>query len=182
MREAGPARDGDVPAGGADAGEGGYSLILLDVGRDEVVRIVRAAIRVRGCDADEAIGVLRAPLPIRVASGLTHGAAQEGQHEFISCDCVSIFVRDEIVEQGGFGYLADLFRTVGRSEEFGFVSIELESIPDTGPGRRFADQFLGYEPATMPLRLEVREKKARLMEYFGERMGVVLHRAPASDA
>ena len=154
-----------------------YSLILLDVG-EEVVRIVRAAIRVRACDADEAIRVLRAPLPLRVASVLTHAAAEEGQLEFVSCDCVAIYVRDEIVEGGGFLYLAELFRTIGRSAEFALVRIELESIPDTGRARRFVDQFLGAEPASLPLRLEVREKKARLMEFFGRKAGVVLHRTP----
>jgi len=159
----------------------GYSLILLDVG-EEVVRIVRAAIRVRQCDADEAIGILRAPLPIRIASGLTQGAAEEGQHEFVSCDCIAIFVRDEIVESGGSRYLAELFRTLASSAEFALVPIELEAIPDSEPARRYVDQFLGAAPVALPLRVEVREKKARLMEFFGEKVGVVVRRPPAPQA
>ena len=151
----------------------GYSLILLDVG-EEVPRIVRATIRIRRCDADEAISVLSAPLPIRVAIGLTEQAAQEGQWEFVSCDCIAVFVRDEIVDDGGSAYLRTLFDTVSRSPEFAPVDIEVESVPDTEQGERYINQFFGIDPPALPCRVTVRKKKAKLMEMFGEKIGAVV--------
>lgn len=155
--------------------ETGYSLVLLDVG-DEVSRIVRATMRVRRCDADEAIAVLRAPLPIRISAGLTPDAAREGQWEFVSCDCIAIFVRDEIIDEGGADYLRGLFDAVRRSPEFAQVRIEIESVPESVQTERFIDQFLGAAWREFPLRVEVREKKARLMEAFAGEIGIVVRR------
>ncbi|MHC4408776.1 MAG: hypothetical protein ACYS0E_03180 [Planctomycetota bacterium] len=152
-----------------------FSLILLDVG-EEVGRIVRATIRVRRCDPDEAIGVLRAPLPIRIVAGLTPQAAQEAQWEFVSCDCIAVYVRDEIVDEGGSTYLKSLFQTVRKSPEFTPVEVEVESVPDSEPGKRYLDQFFGSKTPDLPHRVQVREKKARLMEFFGEKVGAVVRR------
>jgi len=155
--------------------EPGYSLILLDVG-DEAVRIARATIRVRRCGSDEALQILSAPLPMRVATGLTPQAAREGQWEFVSCDCVAIFVRDDVVDGGGSAYLRTLFETVGSSPEFAFVGLELESVPDDAAGADYLDRFLGASPPRLPARLRVREQKARLMEAFADEIGAVVRR------
>ena len=155
---------------------GGFSLILLDVGEEEVARIVRATLRVRRCDADEAISVLRAPLPLRIATGLSHDDAQEGQYEFVSCDCVAVFVRDEIVDDGGAAYLKTLFETVRGSPEFVRVVVEIESVPDTPQGERYLDQFFGSGELSLPARVSVCEKKARLIEIFGEKIGASVRR------
>ncbi|MEM8885493.1 MAG: hypothetical protein AAGD14_15620 [Planctomycetota bacterium] len=155
--------------------EGGFSLILLEVG-ESVQRIVRATVRVRRGDVDDALAILRAPLPLRVATGLSASDAQDGQYEFVSCDCIAVFVRDAIVDEGGSTYLRQLFDTVSRSPEFGRVTIEIRSLPDSSEGRRYLDQFTGSETQHFPYRAEVREKKARLMELFGDKVGAQVRR------
>lgn len=152
---------------------GEYSLVLLQVG-EEMGRLVRAATRVRHCRLDEAVETLRKPLPLTVASGLSFEDALLGQFEFICCDATTVFVRDEVAHAGSHAYLSQLYERLRRSEEFVRVTVEVDRVPEGDESLRYLDQFLGMRTPSLPVRVSVPLKKARIMTHWGSKIGAAV--------
>ena len=153
---------------GVDVGE--YSLVLLAVG-EEMGRLVRAAMRVRNCAEVEAVDVLRKRLPLVVANGLSFEDALLAQFEFICCDAKTVFVRDDIARSGSPTYLDRLYERLRQSEEFATVTVEVQIVPEGDEGLRYLDQFLGMRTPSLPLRVSVPRKKARIMTHWATKIG-----------
>jgi hypothetical protein len=155
----------------------GFTIVLLRKGL-EPDRLVRAIERI-WCEPERpATPILNASCPIVVHTGLTLEEAVLGQFELICCDCISVFVRDEIVADGSAEYLRELYSQLRTSPEFQPVSITITLVPDTGAGRRFCDQFLSVAASEeirygveIAMRGRVFQKKARMMAYWAMEIG-----------
>jgi len=161
-------------------GVSGFTLVLLERGF-QVDRLVRAFQRIH-LDPERAVNsLLFAPCPTVVRSGLTLDQAIVGQFELVCCDCVSVFLRDEIAAEGTAEYLRSLYSRLRASPEFQPVFLAITLVPDTDAGRRFCDQFLSsalekrvrYGSEGI-VRDRVFRKKARIMAHWASEMGVRL--------
>lgn len=161
-------------------GVSGFTLVLLERGF-QVDRLVRAFQRIqldRGRIADS---LLFAPCPAVVRSGLTLDQAIVGQFELVCCDCISVFLRDEIAAEGATEYLRSIYSRLRGSPEFQPVFIAITLVPDTDAGRRFCDQFLSTalekrvrHGSEGIVRDRVFRKKARMMAHWASETGVQL--------
>jgi hypothetical protein len=155
------------PTGSIALDRNSYSLLLLQKGNDEArIEEVVTALRSVGTETST-------DYPFVVGQGWTLDDALVGQFALVCCDCVSAFVRDEIVDASAVNVYRQLHREVMSSHEFASVEVVVELIPDTGEGRRFGWQFLGWAAGfPTPTALRIRRKKARLMEHWGRKTGV----------
>ena len=93
-----------------------------------------------------------------------------GQFELICCDAISIFIADEVASGARKGYLADLYGSLLRSQEFAETTLRIESLPAGVRGEAFIDQFLGQSP-DLPAVLALSRKKARIIYHWASRIG-----------
>jgi hypothetical protein len=160
----------------AKAGE--FALLLIAKGNDEP-RLLRAIRRVNDCNEAKCVDIAAFPPPVIVDAGLTESEALFGQFELVCCDAVSAFVRSEIVQQNGIGYLDALCRSIANSPEFRRVPLRVNLVPKTDEGELFIDQFLGstnrsHSDWSFPLAISVPFKKARIMKHWAERIGALV--------
>jgi hypothetical protein len=164
----------------APAGAAGFSLVMLDDGNDPP-RTDRAVARI----AEQIVRPLllwrKPPFPTVIVDGLPIEDALFGQFELISCDAISVFLRDEVVAKGFDDYLRNLYVDLRHSHEFEAVTVDIRSVPENEDGDRFLDQFLGIErkdftaqSTEMPSQAEVARKKARIMSHWAGKIGAVV--------
>jgi hypothetical protein len=163
-----------------ESGTLGFTLVLLKRGLDRD-RLARALERICREPERPITGLLDGSCPAVVLSGLTLDEAVLGQFELICCDCVSVFLRDEIVAQDDSHYLSPLYSQLRSSPEFQPIYIGVSFIPDTDSGRRFCDQFLPPQGAKrirygaeIAIRECVARKKGRIMAHWAREIGVRL--------
>ena len=158
----------------------GFTLILLEKGL-RLDRLARALERI-GRDSERPMTwLLDTACPAVIRSGLALDEAVVGQFELICCDCISVFLRDEVVAQGDSHYLRELYGQLRNSLEFQPVFIRITFIPDTDVGRLFCDQFLPSAEtktvrygAEIAVRDRVFRKKARMMAHWATEIGARL--------
>jgi hypothetical protein len=146
-----------------------YSLLLLKQCNDrQRIREVVAMIQ-------EQNPVIATDLPFVVGQEMTLEEAMAGQFALACCDCMSAFVRDDVIRDAGRAYLHQLNEQVKNSSEFESVNVMIVHVPNSEEGRRFCWQFLGLATgAAMPAARKIFRKKARLMEHWARRSGVDL--------
>jgi hypothetical protein len=158
----------------------GYTLVLLTRG-SRPDRLGRALERIL-CEFERPLtGLLDGSCPAVVRRALTLDEAIAAQFELICCDCVSIFLRDEIVAQSDPGYLGELYSQLRYSPEFQPVFVGISFIPATDAGKRFCDQFFPPDEtktirygAEIALTHRVSRKKGRMMAHWAKETGVRL--------
>lgn len=154
-----------------------FTLVLVRKGADHT-RLVRAFRRINECDEPEAIKLATKRTPVRVNSDLSEGDALWGQFELICCDAVSIFIRNEVLDQMDLAEFQSLVQKTSQSTEFQPTTVTIAEIPRTEPGLSFVDQFLGsFEPtkiAALPATIIIPFKKARIMQHWAMRVGAKL--------
>jgi hypothetical protein len=151
-----------------------FTLVLLDVGCFDRSRVACAAERiVRDANVDVRAR-LAGPLPLALEHGLSHADALLGQFELVCCDCISVFICDQVLASASSKYLTDLFARLRASPEFDLVAARLESVPLGPDGLKFSDRFLGRMYAELPLDLRIMRKKARSMAQAAESIGARL--------
>jgi hypothetical protein len=157
-----------------------FSLIMLEDGKDPL-RTTRALFRLAE-QIDRPSLLSPGPLfPVVIVGGITVEDALFGQFELISCDAISVFIRDEVVSEGLEEYLGDLYDDLRHSREFEVVSVDILSVPNGADGDRFLDQFMGIDTnelthrmTAIPSRTKVARKKARIMSHWAGKMGAVV--------
>jgi hypothetical protein len=156
---------------------GTFTLVLLAPGRD-VERTAWAVGWICRCGEADAMARAAGQLPAVVAAGLSVEDALIGQFELVCCDCVSVFLADEVVEGADPDYLQDLYATLCQSSEFDEVTVEIRAVPDTPEGRKFLAQFLGPRAAAqitsfagLPTQQRMMRKKARVLLHWADKVG-----------
>ena len=164
----------------APADAAGFSLVLLDKG-SHPARTSRAVARIAAGIDRPSLPWPKPPFPVVITNGLTIEEALFGQFELISCDSISVFLRDEIVSTGLDAYLLDLYYDLRHSHEFEVVTVHIRLVPHNEEGDRFLDQFLGIYRTNLtarwkavPATKKVTRKKARIMAHWGAKMGVAV--------
>lgn len=152
-----------------------YSLVLLRPGPD-TGRTARAFRRATGCDESAALARLTEGVPQVVAEDLSIEDALLGQFEFVCCDAVSVFLSAEVAKEADLAYLADLYGRLLASPEFEPVEVTVVEVPRSPEGRRFVDQFLGFDFEgesfpTFPVSMVAPRKKARIMKHWARKTG-----------
>ena len=117
--------------------------------------------------------------PLALATGVTLDVAMLAQFELACCDSAAVFIRDEVVAEHDHSFLSQLYRELSSSEEFQPVGIQVHSVPHNDQGRRYLQRFLGSDErsphcAPTPLHLMVMKKKARIMCYWGRKIGAAV--------
>jgi hypothetical protein len=159
-----------------------FALVLVKKGLDRP-RLIRAISRINECSEETAAELADRPVPVAINCDLSEEDAVYGQFELISCDSIGVLVRSEVLGQNEKDYIHALFGKILQSAEFKPVKVKVVEVPDTEPGQKFVDQFLG--PATpgrkpvFPLSVEVPFKKARIMMHWATRVGANVQRDPA---
>ena len=148
-----------------------YSLVLLSIYHHNIEREIRAVQRILQTSQAAARRLLGQPFPVRITEGLTHNDALLGQFELISCDCVSVFIEDDVVNEASPNYLVTLYRQLLSSDEFQEVAVRIVSLPENNQGDKFVDQFIGGEHTNYPGDLRTLRKKARIMEHWAAKIG-----------
>jgi hypothetical protein len=147
-----------------------FTVVLL-----KIVGSVRGCLhivkRLLECSLQDALLVFEKPLPIPLKNGLSHEDALLDQFELISCDCISVFLADDVVTQAPKEYLIDLYSQLLKSSEFEIVPVRIEYIPDNQQGEQFLRQFLGRTELQFPSELKVLRKKARIMQHWVTKIG-----------
>lgn len=152
-----------------------FALVLLRKGQDHQ-RLVDAIIQINKCSESDAAVLASRRAPLTINPDLTEEEALWGQFELICCDAISIFLRSEVVEQNDRRYLWPLFKKVLESSEFKPATVSITQVPESEPGEKFVEQFLGGLPAkrVLPVTITVPFKKARIMEHWASRVGAEL--------
>ena len=158
----------------APPGTMGFTLVLLSK-TDDVVRLRIAAMKASWLAA-AFNAALTNPCPLALATGLTQDDAMLAQFELACCDSAAVFIRDEVISENDRAYLSGLYSELSSSQEFRPVGIQVHSVPHNDDGRRYLQQFLGSDEtsphcAQIPLHLMVMKKKARIMCYWGRKIG-----------
>ena len=148
-----------------------FSLVLLSIYRHDIKREIRAVQRIVQTSHVEARRLLGQPLPVRITEGLTHNDALLGQFELISCNSVSVFIEDVVVNGASQDYLDTLYRQLLSSDEFQEVAVRVVSLPENNQGNKFVDQFIGDELTDFPRDLRTLRKKARIMQHWAAKIG-----------
>jgi hypothetical protein len=146
-----------------------YSLLLIDKGEDEQrIKEVVSAIRATAPPTTS-------DYPFVVGQQMTLEDAPAGQFALACCDCVTAFVRDEIVDDSAIKAFRRIHSEVMKSPEFERIVVQTDFIPDSEQGRRFGWQFFGLATGLQfPTIRSVYRKKARLMEHWAKKAGVTL--------
>jgi len=114
-----------------------------------------------------------------IRAGLSLDEVIVGQFELISCDAISVFLRDDVAAQASAQYLSDLFARLRASPEFQLVPVEICFLPDCEAAGRFVYQFVSPVLAKT-LRYNcliqwkdvVFRKKARMMAHWAGQIGI----------
>jgi len=149
----------------------GFTLVLLAVCAGDTSRLVRAVAQIVSGSAGRALRMLARPLPLPLNKGLSHADALLGQFELVACDCVSVFLADEVAAGARPRYLAALYARLRASPEFEPLGVRIDSIPSDRRGEDYLDKFLGGERCALPVELRVMRKKARIMKHWAEKIG-----------
>ena len=170
----------DPPQRLAPADTAAFTLVLLAIFNTSHQGLVGAVQHVMLGSAVAALNLVARPMPVVVKKGLSYPEAQLGQLQLIFVDAISVFVRDEVAAEAPPEYLADLYARVRQSEEFEWVSVSIDSLPDSPHGREFCVRMLGREVDRWPTSLKLMRKKALAMKFLGERLGgrVTIERYP----
>ncbi len=156
--------------------------MLVKKGPDRT-RLIRAISRINECNEEKAAGLADRPVPVTINFDLSEEDAVYGQFELISCDSIGVFVRTEVLGESEKGYIQALFGKILQSTEFKPVKVKVVDVPETEPGQKFVDQFLGMailrQRPVFPLSVEVPFKKARIMMHWATRVGAQVQRDPA---
>lgn len=148
-----------------------FALVLLAAQRVNRERLISAVERIREASRDEAAKILEHSLPIMVKRGLSYEDAMLGQFELITCDAISAFLSDEVVDNASESYLAELYENVCRSSEFERIPVRIDSLPVDEKGKEFMIRFIGAVDCHFPLKLTAMKKKARIMEHWAVKIG-----------
>jgi hypothetical protein len=144
-----------------------YSLLLLKHGSD-TPRVEETVAQIRDHNP-----VLLMDVPFVVAQEMTLNEALAGQFALACCDCVSAFVRDDVICNATRKELQQLSQEITSSSEFSPVELTILTMPNTDQARRFCWQFLGLAAGVkIPSTRKVFRKKARLMCHWAERSGI----------
>lgn len=162
------------PQKGAPPDTLGFTLVLLHR-TENLDRLRYAAARVSWLAAAFEVAVAH-HCPVALTTGLMLEEAILAQFEFVCCDCAAVFIRDEVVADNDHRYLSELYRELSCSEEFELVGLDVHALPADERGRRYLEQFLGMgeQPPNqlpLPLHLTAIRKKARIMAYWGTKIG-----------
>jgi len=157
-----------------------FTVVLLTKGQDHE-RMIRAVNRIVPGEAELPETNLAGPCPLVVCAGLTQDDALLGQFELISCDAISVFLRDEVVSEGEPSYLQNLYTTIREGLEFAEESIRVVSVPNDPRGDRFLDQFVGPPGVVRQdlqsgegFHLRVPRRKAKLMRHWAKKTGGIM--------
>lgn len=145
-----------------------FSLLLLHKGKDEGrIREVALAIRKFSPPVSN--------YPFVVGQGMELEDVLAGQFALACCDCVTAFVRDEIVDESASMTFQNLYNEILGSPEFQHVSVSIEHIPNSHEGRRFCWQFFGLATGlAIPTTMNMFRKKARLMDRWAKKVGAIV--------
>ena len=148
-----------------------FTLVLLTIEGIDRGALRDAVQRVAKVSADEAHRILDYESPVPVKTGLTHPDALIAQFELICCDAVSVFIADEVVAEAPAEYLTGLYARLRQSDEFGLMTVRLDSVPDDSNGQAFCDRFLGGQRPGPSLVAKLMRKKVRIMQHWATRIG-----------
>ncbi len=154
-----------------------FTLVLLQVS-NELIRTTHTLAKVPGVSLEKADLLVSQPCPVPIARGMSIAEAILGQFELICSDCISVFLRDEILSYASQDELRRICSPFWSSHEFASIPVKINLIPQTPDGKRFADQFLGgmAHVACCPHRGyffegEAMCKKARIMAHWAAQIG-----------
>ena len=171
---------GVPPAKLAPADAAGFSLVMLEDGKAPL-RTARAVARIAAQIDRPSLPLPGPPFPVVIVGSLAIEDALFGQFELISCDAISVFIRDEVVSEGLDEYLRNLYDDLRHSHEFEVVTFDISTLPNSADGDRFLDQFMGIDANELahrmiatPLRTRLARKKARIMAHWAEKIGVAV--------
>jgi len=149
----------------------GFSVVLLAVRTRHEDRLAEAVGRLlAGSDAGVE-RILARPLPVVLTKGLSHPDALLAQFELVACDCVSVFLADDVAEHATPGYLAELYERLLNSPEFGEVLVRIETLPQDVRAGEFLARFLGRGDCPLPAYRHMMRKKARIMQHWAAKIG-----------
>lgn len=149
----------------------GFTLVVISIYGQDNTRVARAVKRIQSTSQHASPRSLSRSLPSAVAAKLSHADALLGQFELISSDAISVFISDDVFDEGSPEYLRELYAQLLHGSEFEFVSLHIESIPATDGGDDFIDQFLGSRDSSQSQVLKMPRKKARIMEHWAGKIG-----------
>jgi hypothetical protein len=144
-------------------------LLLLNKGTDERrIEAVVAGIRKHATEG-------QSDYPFIVARQLTLDDAIAGQLALACCDCVSAFIRDELIEEQTTEVFRQLYREVMKSREFQLVDVRVNHFPQTDVGRHICWQFFGLASGiTCPATFRMYRKKARMFKLWARQLKAVV--------
>ena len=149
----------------------GFSVVLLAVRTSDVARLAEAVRRVLA-GSDVSVGIILAqPFPIVLRKGLSHPDALLAQFELVACDCVSVFLADDVAGHAPPEYLAELYGRLLKSPEFEEVVVRIETLPHDARAGDFLEKFLGHGNCPLPADLPMMRKKARIMQHWAAKIG-----------
>jgi hypothetical protein len=165
--------DSQTPAVQTAIDTKGFTLLLAKARIDEddnQSRVTEVVSEIRQ------YGVVSATnIALVIAQRLTFDGVTTGQLALSCCDCISLFLPDEIVFDSNADYVRQLSEIVVQSREFETVSVRLSFIPAGDLGRRFLRQFFGLAPGNAaPSKIQAHRKKARLMLHWANKCDVHL--------
>jgi len=117
-----------------------FSLVLLAIERQKHNRVVQTLCQIFGVSlgtAHHILDILANEQPKVLKHGLSYPDALMGQFDLVCCDCISVFLADEVVEQAPKNYLSDLYSQLRQSSEFEIIHVRIESIPKNQQGEAF---------------------------------------------
>jgi hypothetical protein len=146
-----------------------YSLLLLNKGTDERrIEPVVAAIRKHAIES-------QSEYPFIIARQLTLDDAIAGQLALACCDCVSAFIRDELVEDHATEVFRQLYRDVMTSREFQLMDVCVNHFPQTDVARQICWQFFGLASGIeCPATFRMYRKKARMLTLWARELKAVV--------
>lgn len=113
--------------------------------------------------------------PFIVARQLTLDDAIAGQLALACCDCVSAFIRDELVEEQATEVFRQLYSEVMNSREFQSVDVSVIHLPQTDVGRHICWQIFGLATRlTTPATFRMYRKKARMLTLWARELKAVV--------
>lgn len=167
------------PQKAAPASTDTFSVVVLSCeAMVEHARHVRAFHRVLGTSLiDAEFQTTRRP-PFILKREFTASGAMLAQFELVCCDIVSVFISDAVMSDADPSYLAELYGSLARADEFEEVGVRVVSIPPHGAGRAFLEQFVGDGTPCLPYDMVATRKKARLMTHWATKVGAKVAMLP----
>jgi hypothetical protein len=170
-------KENDLPLAPPKVAE--FALVMGHKGNSRE-RLIRAVCRINDCSQSVALSLIALPLPVTVNLDLTEEDAILGQFELVCCGAISAVVRSEVAGAADREYLGRLLKQVERSPEFKPTCVQIDHLPLTEAGQRFADQFLGLDAmeldvSGLPRRFSMPAKLARIIKHWAARIGAEVH-------